>query len=369
MSEEAFLVLSDGDTYLGQMVAGADKIAAGEFVFNTAMSGYQEIITDPSYAGQIITFTYPHIGNYGVNPQDFEAPRPALHGVVVRDLARAPSNWRSNSTLGSFLEDFGVPVISGIDTRRLTRKIRDVGAIPGAFGPDREAVTAAARNARKTDGLDLVSLVTTSKAYTVGDALAPFDVLAYDFGIKQTILRQLINVGCRVTVVPSNTTANEVLERCPDGVFLSNGPGDPASVGIENEIACLVGKVPIFGICLGHQILGRALGGETFKLPFGHHGANHPVRNEKTQRVEITSQNHNYAIDPAAFLDIASTPNPITVFTSVNPLAPAEYAPIAIAAMSVTFGDSFTNTGKSTSANTASHTDPVSLALFAMISL
>jgi carbamoyl-phosphate synthase small subunit len=299
-AREAVLVLADGATFEGELVGWLpdDEVATGEVVFNTALSGYQEIITDPSYAGQMITFTYPHIGNYGVNPEDVESSRPACRGVIVRDLARRPSNWRSTDDLDTFLLRHRLAGIAGIDTRRLTRHIRQAGATPGAFGTDSGLAAAAAAEARTTDGIDLVATVTTPVAYTYGDGAAPFLVVAYDFGIKTTILRHLAAVGCQVEVVPASTSADDVLAREPDGVFLSNGPGDPAAVaGAAANVAALLGEVPVFGICLGQQILGLALGGQTFKLPFGHHGANHPVRDERSGRVEITSQNHNYAVD------------------------------------------------------------------------
>jgi len=299
--QEAVLVLRDGELFEGEAIGALDAgtVATGEVVFNTALSGYQEIVTDPSYAGQIITFTYPHIGNYGTNPDDDESRRPFCRGVVVRDLARRPSSWRSTEPLPDFLRRHGVPGIAGIDTRRLTRHLRDSGAVPGAFGTDETLVRAAAAEAVPTDGIDLAGSVTTEVAYTVGDPDAPFHVVAYDLGIKRTILRHLTGSGCFVEVVPAGTAASDVLARDPDGIFLSNGPGDPAAVtGTIDALGGLVGRgVPIFGICLGHQVLGLALGGRTTKLPFGHHGANHPVRHEPSGRVEITSQNHNYAVD------------------------------------------------------------------------
>ncbi|HEU5305857.1 MAG TPA: glutamine-hydrolyzing carbamoyl-phosphate synthase small subunit [Acidimicrobiia bacterium] len=302
---DAILMLADGSEYEGEAIgalgtgAGEVAVGTGELVFNTALSGYQEIVTDPSYAGQVITFTYPHIGNYGVNVDDDESRRPFCAGVVVRELAPHHSNWRATAGLDDLLVRHGVPGISGVDTRRLTRHLRDEGALPGAFGTDEAAVRAAVDGARGTDGIDLVVTVTTPEPYTVGSDDAPFRVVAYDFGIKRTILRQLVASGCRVEVVPASTTAADALAREPDGVFLSNGPGDPAAVtGAIDAVRGLVGEVPVFGICLGHQILGLALGGETYKLQFGHHGANHPVRHEATGRVEITSQNHNYAVSP-----------------------------------------------------------------------
>ena len=301
-SVPALLVLADGTTFEGEaagaLLDDAGITATGECVFNTSLSGYQEIVTDPSYAGQLIAFTYPHIGNYGTNDDDFESARPHCGGVVVRDLTATPSNWRSDRSLDDLLRHHGVPAITGIDTRRLTRHLRGHGALPAAFGVDEAAVRVAAAEARTTDGVDLVARVTTVESYVVGDDDAPFSVVAYDFGIKRTILRNLVASGCRVEVVPASTPAADVLARDPDGVFLSNGPGDPAAVvGAADTVRALVGEVPLFGICLGHQILGLALDARTVKLPFGHHGANHPVRHEATGRVEITSQNHNYAVD------------------------------------------------------------------------
>jgi carbamoyl-phosphate synthase small subunit len=298
---DALLVLADGETFEGTLIGHHpnDGVAAGEVVFNTALAGYQEIVTDPSYAGQIITFTYPHIGNYGINERDDEARTPHCRGVIVRDLARRPSNWRATEDLDGFLRRHKIAGITGIDTRRLTRHIREAGAIPGAFGTaDRDVLLAGAQADGGTDGCDLASVVTASEPYTVGPDGANFLVVAYDFGIKRSILDQLVDAGCQVEVVPAATPAADVLAREPDGVFLSNGPGDPAAVtSARDNIRALLGEVPVFGICLGHQIMGLALGADTFKLRFGHHGGNHPVRHLPTGRVEITSQNHNYAID------------------------------------------------------------------------
>ena len=296
---EGLLVLADGSVFEGELIGATPDsgVASGEVVFNTVLSGYQEVLTDPSYAGQIITFTYPHIGNYGVTDVDFESIRPFCRGVVVRDLARRHSNHRADGSLDGMLRRYGVPGIAGIDTRRLTRLIRDTGALPAAFGSASESVLlAAARGERGTDGIDLVATVTTSEPYTVGEGDRL--IVAYDFGIKHTILRHLARLG-RVEVVPASTTAADVLARRPAGVFLSNGPGDPAMVPYASQaIAQLLGEVPVFGICLGHQLLSRSLGATTYKLPFGHHGGNHPVRHEASGRIEITSQNHNFCVEP-----------------------------------------------------------------------
>jgi carbamoyl-phosphate synthase small subunit len=292
-------VLADGSVFEGELF-GAPTATAGEVVFNTAMSGYQEILTDPSYAGQIITFTSPHIGNYGVNATDFESARLFCRGVVVRELSRRPSNRRSEADLDAMLVRYGIPGITSIDTRRLTRVIRDTGAIPGAFGPadDVAALGAAAAAEPGTDGIDLVATVTTPEPYTVGSPDdGGFRIVAYDYGIKRTILRNLAALGT-VEVVPAGTPAADIVARDPDGVFLSNGPGDPTEVADAPAILReLLGTgIPVFGICLGNQLLAMALGGETVKLPFGHHGANHPVQDLLTGRIEITSQNHNFAV-------------------------------------------------------------------------
>ncbi len=292
---DALLVLADGTTFEGEAMGADVEVATGEVVFNTVLAGYQEVITDPSYAGQVIAFTYPHIGNYGISETDSESDRPFCRGVIVRDLAHRPSNWRSTADLGTWLASHGVPGITGIDTRRLTRHIREAGSMPCAFGTaDETTLKDAALAERGTDGVDLVAGVTTARPYTVG--YGPRRVVAYDFGIKTSILRLLGDIAT-VEVVPADTPAHELLARPPEGVFLSNGPGDPAAVTYAIEtIGDLLGQVPVFGICLGHQLLAAALGGETYKLPFGHHGGNHPVKRVRDDAVEITSQNHNYAV-------------------------------------------------------------------------
>ncbi len=311
---EAILALEDGRVFHGRGYGAAGE-RFGEVVFNTSLSGYQEILTDPSYAGQIVILTYPHIGNYGTNPLDSEAAHPYAEGLVVRELAQLASNWRSEEDASAFLADYGIPVISDIDTRALVRHLRKHGAMRGVLSTtdlDEAGLVAKAQAVPSMVGLDLASRVTTFTRYGwteptrniyrhVQDAPSParFHVVAYDYGIKQNILRRLVDVGCRVTVVPATTTAEEALALKPDGVFLSNGPGDPEPVEYAAKaVRALLGRVPIFGICLGHQIIGLALGGKTYKLKFGHHGGNHPVLNLETQKVEITAQNHGFAVDP-----------------------------------------------------------------------
>jgi carbamoyl-phosphate synthase small subunit len=317
------LVLENGRVFAGRCF-GARVESIGEVVFNTSISGYQEIVSDPSYCGQIVAMTATEIGNVGVNDQDREASKPACAGFVVREASPRVSNWRASGTLHGWLAQHGVPGIDDLDTRALTRCLRDEGAMRGAIAPVSasgpgspaaiEAVLARVRSSPKMDGLDLVPRVTCKEPYAwdggtwraVDDprpALAParYNVVAYDFGRKENIQRQLRDVGCAVTVVPATTPAREVLARKPDGVFLSNGPGDPAAVeyAITAVRELVAASTPVFGICLGHQILGLALGAKTFKLPFGHHGGNHPVKDLTTGKVEITSQNHGFAVDPA----------------------------------------------------------------------
>ena len=299
----ALLVLQDGSVFEGEAIGASSSeisapvIARGEVVFHTGLSGYQEILTDPSYAGQIITFTTPHIGNYGTSSADNESSKIFARGVIVRELARRRSNWRSDDSLDSFLKRHDISGIAGIDTRRLTRVLRDSGAMPGAFGTASESeLRQAAAKEKGTAGRNLIAQVTTTKSYVHG--AGKLKVVAFDFGIKTTILNCLAEFAT-VHVVPASTSAAEVMALSPDGIFLSNGPGDPEMVhGAPATIRELFGTgVPMFGICLGHQLMALALGGKTFKLPFGHHGANHPVRNLATNTVEITSQNHNFCVD------------------------------------------------------------------------
>ncbi len=311
----AILALADGTLFRGQAI-GASGLSAGEVVFNTAMTGYQEILTDPSYAGQIVTLTYPHVGNTGVNAEDVESRRIFAAGLVIRDLPRAASSWRSAQDLSSYLREAGILGICGIDTRKLTRILREHGAQNGclmAGAVDAEAAQRSARAAPSMAGLDLAKVVSCSSSYewagstwalgtgyrAQGDSR--FHVVAYDYGIKHNILRRLAERGCRVTVVPAQTAASDVLARRPDGIFLSNGPGDPepCDYAIAAIRRFLELGIPTFGICLGHQLLGLAAGGRTLKMKFGHHGANHPVLDKDTGQVLITSQNHGFAVDPA----------------------------------------------------------------------
>jgi carbamoyl-phosphate synthase small subunit len=319
---QAILALEDGRIFRGRAF-GAPVEAAGEVVFNTSLTGYQEIFTDPSYAGQIVVLTNPHIGNYGTTPSDAEAARPFIEGLVTREFSAMSSNWRSTEVADDYLERSGIPVIAEVDTRAVVRHLRTNGVMRGVIASgetlDPEALVAKARAIRKMEGTDLASVVTTKAQYKwdaseprnlTGDGLLPgadkaagkhkqLHVVAYDFGIKQNILRMLTRENCRVTVVPATTSAEETLALNPDGVFFSNGPGDPEPLDYAIEtVQKLQGKKPIFGICLGHQIFGLALGGKTYKLKFGHHGGNHPIMNHRTGKVEITAQNHNFNVDP-----------------------------------------------------------------------
>ncbi len=311
---KAILALADGKIYEGEHF-GAENEVEAEIVFNTSMSGYQEIITDPSYCGQMVVMTYPLIGNYGINPEDFESDRPYLSGFIIKELSRVQSNWRSRGNLEEFLKQNNVFGIQGIDTRALTRRIRDKGAQQAVLSistNDPQKLIEKARNSLSLIGQDLVKQVTCKKAYEWNESEwviqkgktqleimkdRPHRVLVYDFGVKRNILRKLTRAGCKVKVVPAQTPAEDVLAEKPDGIFLSNGPGDPAAVpyAIEN-VKAIIGKVPIFGICLGHQILSLALNGSTYKLRFGHHGGNQPVIDLKSGKVEITSQNHGFAV-------------------------------------------------------------------------
>ncbi|HZI12364.1 MAG TPA: glutamine-hydrolyzing carbamoyl-phosphate synthase small subunit [Myxococcus sp.] len=318
MTKRAVLALADGTTFEGRSFGSVGE-TVGEVVFNTSMFGYQEVLTDPSYVGQIVTMAYPEMGNVGSTPEDEEGARPHAVGMVVRALTQQPSNWRSQETLDAYLKRHNVAGIEGLDTRRLVRHLRTHGAQMGVIsseGHSAAALVERARSARGMEGLDLATGVSTRQAYTfttpspdvfrgTGEHGAPpelrFDVVAYDYGLKKSMLHFLVDAGCRVTVVPSHTTADEVLARKPHGVFLANGPGDPAAVkGADRTVAALLGKVPVFGICLGHQIMALALGGRTYKMKFGHRGANQPVKDLTTGKVEITAQNHGFAVDDAS---------------------------------------------------------------------
>lgn len=313
--ETALLALEDGTVFEG-VSFGASTERVGEVVFNTAITGYQEIFTDPSYCGQIVVLTNPQIGNYGSNGLDSEAGSPYIEGLVVREISPMASNWRSDDRAEHFLAKHGIPVIAEIDTRRLVRLLRDRGAMRGVIATGErnpEELIAVARRAPAMAGQNLISRVSTRASYEWVEGIAPVTssdkvpaaqagrnhVVAYDFGIKRNILRHLVQLGSRVTVVPADTSSEDVLALKPDGVFLSNGPGDPEPLERQAaEVRKLIGKAPVFGICLGHQVLGLALGGRTYKLKFGHHGANHPVLNRDTGKVEITSQNHGFCVDP-----------------------------------------------------------------------
>ena len=315
MSVAAVLALADGTIFRGQSI-GAKGNTTGEVVFNTALTGYQEILTDPSYARQIVTLTYPHIGNTGVNPADAESGKVQAAGLIVRDVPRRASNWRSVESLPDYLARQGIIAIAGIDTRRLTRILRDKGALNGCIvageAIDADDALAKARAFPGLNGMDLAKVVSVREAYRWTEGVYDLDraafnqpalrfkVVAYDYGTKLNILRLLAEQGCDITVVPAQTSAAEVLAMQPDGVFLSNGPGDPAACdyAIEATRQFLEAKIPLFGICLGHQLMGLALGGKTLKMKFGHHGANHPVKDLDDGRVLITSQNHGFAVDP-----------------------------------------------------------------------
>ncbi|NEP89076.1 MAG: glutamine-hydrolyzing carbamoyl-phosphate synthase small subunit [Okeania sp. SIO2C2] len=314
-AQPALLVLADGTTYQG-FSFGAPGTTIGEVVFNTGMTGYQEVLTDPSYCGQIVTFTYPELGNTGVNPEDEESNEPQIKGAIARNICPRPSNWRSTQSLLEYLQEHKIPGIYGIDTRALTKKIRTLGAMNGAISTeilDPTELLQKVQSAPSMAGLNLVQGVTTKEVYqwseptnaawefnpsVSGYSGEQYTVVAIDFGVKKNILRRLASYGCRVVVVPANTPPEEILKYNPDGIFLSNGPGDPAAVteGIETTKELLKSSKPVFGICMGHQVLGLALGADTFKLKFGHRGLNQPAGLQ--QKVEITSQNHGFAIHP-----------------------------------------------------------------------
>lgn len=299
--KQALLALEDGRVFRGRSW-GAEGEATGEMVFNTSMSGYQEVLTDPSYAGQIVCMTYPLIGNYGVNRADSESARPWVEGFVVREASRMASNWRSEETLDAYLKRWKIPAIEHIDTRALVRHIRDKGAMRACLSSvdtNEESVVEKARRSTPMENRELASVVTCSEPYTVeAEGEARFHVVCYDFGVKTNSLRELAAMGCRVTVVPADTPATEVIAMRPDGIFLSNGPGDPASMTrvVEEVRGLLQSGVPTFGICFGHQLLGRAFGGTTYKLLFGHRGGNQPVKDILKGTVEITSHNHGFAV-------------------------------------------------------------------------
>jgi carbamoyl-phosphate synthase small subunit len=304
IKEPGFLLLEDGTLFRGRMAGSATALlpAVAEVVFTTNMTGYQEVFSDPSYRGQIVVMTAPQIGNYGINGEDPESNAPQVAGVVVRELSETYSNWRATGGLGTWLAASQVPIIQDVDTRRLTRHLRSVGVMRGVIGagvePD-EASRAALEACPSMEGLDLASRVSTRESYTWGDPQSRHHIVAYDYGIKRNILRLFDENDCRVTVVPADTPAEAALSEEPDGIFLSNGPGDPDAVTYAPEIIRTLTSngVPIFGICLGHQLLGLTFGGSTVKMPYGHRGGNHPVKAVESGRVLITSQNHGFAVE------------------------------------------------------------------------
>jgi carbamoyl-phosphate synthase small subunit len=342
--KRALLALADGTVFEGRAL-GHEGETVGEVVFNTAMTGYQEVLTDPSYKGQIITMTCPHIGNYGVTPEDGESRRVWAEGFIVKEGSRLASNWRSRQHLHEYLCDAKVVAIEGLDTRALTRHLREYGSQQGIIthkDVDARQIVEKAKKAPSIIGRDLAAEVTCENTYQWADGSGEWvpefgklakrstrrwRVVAYDFGVKQNILRRLVDVGCDVTVVPASTTAKQAEALKPDGIFLSNGPGDPEGVPYAMEtVRHLIGRIPIFGICLGHQILGLALGLTTYKLKFGHHGANHPVMDLRTRKVEITSQNHNFAVQ---------VPTPITAIPDRPPVVDTPFGKVAITHVSL----------------------------------
>jgi carbamoyl-phosphate synthase small subunit len=316
MKKEAVLALEDGLTFRGYSI-GAEGEAYGEVVFNTSMTGYQEILTDPSYKGQMVCMTYPLIGNYGVNPEDVESARPFVDGFIVKELSRVYSNWRANEDLGSYLKKNHVVGIEGIDTRKLTKHLREEGAKKGVISTrdlDEKSLVKKATASPGLLGRDLIKEVMCQRPYD-WNSQGDFRVVAVDSGIKFNILRQLASRNCRVKVVPATATKDEILAYDPHGLFLSNGPGDPEALSyIVNTVKGLLGKMPVFGICLGHQILGQAFGGKTFKLKFGHHGGNQPVKDLKSGCAHITAQNHSFAVD----MDLMNDKNIVMTHVNLN---------------------------------------------------